>query len=278
MSETSRRLTPTMFLFLATLGSQLSTSLENGRLTDSLSEIRMLKDQLEELLASKDRLIASVSHELRTPLTGVIGLTSVIRDSAAGELDAENTLLLDMVVEQGAELSNIIDDLLTHARAEAGTLQVESFEFNLTGEALTVAASHGVELPDVGVSVWALGDPMRMRQILRNLITNARRYGGPNVGVHVEADGEIAAVSVVDDGSGVPEAEVESIFEPYQTAHEIGTQPGSVGLGLSVALSMARLMGGDLTHTRQDGITMFRLSLPAVSAPVSVVPSANVGS
>jgi signal transduction histidine kinase len=264
-------------LVLATLGSQLSTSLENGRLSDSLSEIRMLKDQLEELLASKDRLIASVSHELRTPLTGVIGLTSVIRDSATGDLDAENLMLLDMVVDQGAELSNIIDDLLTHARATAGTLQVESFEFSLTDEALTVAASHGVELPEVGVSVWALGDPMRVRQILRNLITNALRYGGPNVDVRVEADGEIAAVSVVDDGSGVPEAEVESIFEPYQTAHEIGTEPGSVGLGLSVALSMARLMGGDLTHTRQDGITMFRLSLPAVSAPVSVVPSANVG-
>jgi signal transduction histidine kinase len=264
-------------LVLATLGSQLSTSLENGRLSDSLSEIGVLKDQLEEMLASKDRLIASVSHELRTPLTGVIGLTSIVRDSAQGELDAENTMLLDMVVEQGAELSNIIDDLLTHARAEAGTLQVDSLKFNLTDEALTVAASHGVELPDVGVSVWALGDPMRMRQILRNLITNARRYGGPNVGVRVEADGENAAVLVVDDGSGVPEAEVKSIFEPYITAHQIGTQPGSVGLGLSVALSMARMMGGDLTHTRQDGVTIFKLSLPAVNAPTSAVPSVAVG-
>jgi K+-sensing histidine kinase KdpD len=106
---------------LATLGSQLSTTLENGRLTDTLAELQTLKGRLESLIESKDRLVASVSHELRTPLAGVIGLAAVIRESADETFDAETLNMLDLIVEQGNELSNIIEDLLTHARAEAGT-------------------------------------------------------------------------------------------------------------------------------------------------------------
>lgn len=249
---------------LATLGSQLSTSLENGRLSESLSEIRTLKDQLEGLVASKDRLIASVSHELRTPLTGVIGLTSLVRETSADLLDPESTSLLDLVVEQGTELSNIIEDLLTHARAEAGTLHIDPVEFDVTNEVMTVAASHNISAPEPSVDVMAIGDPLRARQILRNLITNAIRYGGSDVSLHVEATPEIVYVSVVDDGSGIPPDQVEGIFEPYRSA-QTKVAPGSVGLGLAVSRSMARMMNGDVTYDLFDGKTRFTLSLPAAA-------------
>jgi signal transduction histidine kinase len=260
---------------LATLGSQLSTSLENGRLSESLSEIRLLKEQLEGLLASKDRLIASVSHELRTPLTGVIGLTSLIRETSGARLDEDSLNMLDLVVEQGTELSNIIEDLLTHARAQAGSLEIEPVEFNLTQEALTVAASQGLEPPD-STPVWAIGDSLRTRQILRNLVTNARRYGGPSIRLAIGSTPETAYVSLIDDGPGVPEDAVDSIFEPYHSAHETAVEPGSVGLGLAVSRSMAKMMAGDLTYDRQDGHTRFTLSIPAASRTSDVLIHAEV--
>jgi len=215
-------------------------------------------------VASKDRLIASVSHELRTPLTGVIGLISVVRETSAELLDPESMSLLDLVVEQGTELSNIIEDLLTHARAEAGTLHIDPVEFDMTGEVIIVAASHDIPPPEPSVDVMAVGDPLRARQILRNLITNASRYGGSNISLHIEATPETVYVSVMDDGSGIPSDQVEAIFEPYQSA-EAKAAPGSVGLGLAVSRSMARMMNGDVTYDRHDGRTRFTLSLPAVA-------------
>jgi signal transduction histidine kinase len=252
---------------LATLGAQLSTFLENGWLSETLTEIRRLKDQMEALLESKDRLVASVSHELRTPLTGVIGLTSLVREEAEGVLDGESIAMLDLVVEQGNELSNIIEDLLAHARAEAGSLTIRPETFDLVGEANTVAATHGILAAEAPNQVSALGDPLRVRQILRNLVTNARRYGGPTIRLVIQQAADSVSVSVVDDGHGVPPELVESIFEPYRSAHNHPGQPGSVGLGLAVSRSISDLLGGDLSYRRSDQETWFTLTLPAGKPP-----------
>jgi signal transduction histidine kinase len=248
---------------LATLGSQLSTTLENSRLSETLTELRSLKEQLEALIESKDQLVASVSHELRTPLTGVIGLASVIRDSVQdGRLDPEMVGMLDLVVEQGNELANIIEDLLTHARAEAGTLTLRPQRFDLATEMVTVAASHQLDPPQTSGPVDAFADPLRTRQIVRNLITNARRYGGPTIRLELASTSDNVSVAVVDDGPGVPPSEAAHIFEPYRSAHDQSGQPGSIGLGLAVSRSMAHMMGGDLTYTHRDRHTRFTLTLP----------------
>jgi signal transduction histidine kinase len=253
---------------LATLGAQLSGFLENAWLSESLIEIRRLKDQMEALLESKDRLVASVSHELRTPLTGVIGLSSLIREEAEGVLDGEVMGMLDLVVEQGNELSNIIEDLLAHARAEAGNLTIRPEPFDLVAEANTVAATLGVAATEAPHQVLAFGDPLRFRQILRNLITNARRYGGPNIRLGIKHAIDTVSVSVVDDGPGVPPEMVESIFQPYRSAHDQAGQPGSVGLGLAVSRSISDLMGGNLSYDRCEQETWFTLTLPAGKSPI----------
>jgi signal transduction histidine kinase len=260
---------------LATLGSQLSTTLENGRLSENLAEVTRLQHELEALLESKDRLVASVSHELRTPLTGVIGLTSMIREEAADRLEPETAAMLDLVVEQGNELSNIIEDLLAHARFAAGTLTVRPEPFDVLKEVRTVTASQGppVKLESAGEATWAVGDALRFRQILRNLITNARRYGGPTIRVQVTAVADRIEVAVVDDGKGVPAGQEASIFEPYQSAHDQTGQPGSVGLGLAVSRSIARMMDGDLTYRRRLGHTLFTLDLPRLPEFASHTPS-----
>ena len=105
-------------------------------------------------------------------------------------------------------------------------------------------------------------DPARLRQILRNLATNARRYGGPNVEVRVVAGADVTTVEVRDDGDGISPEDREHIFEPYRTAHASIGQPASVGLGLTVSRQLARLMDGDLEYERDGTWSVFRLTLP----------------
>ncbi|MFN2485699.1 MAG: ATP-binding protein [Acidimicrobiia bacterium] len=255
---------------LAMLGSQLSTTLENARLSDTLSELRSLKDQLEALVEAKGRLVASVSHELRTPLTGVVGMAALIREIAADRLDEDTLEMLDLILEQGNELSNILDDLLSHARAEAGTLSIRPEQFDLRDEVAYIAASQNFTVPIDLVTAWAFADRLRVRQVLRNLATNARRYGGPNVRVEISMHDGTVTASVIDDGPGVPASAESAIFEAYRSAHDQNEHTGSVGLGLSLSRSMAQMMGGDVIYRRIQGETWFSLTLPVVAIPIEV--------
>ena len=110
------------------------------------------------------------------------------------------------------------------------------------------------------VEMWV--DPVRTRQVLRNLLTNADRYGGSTVLVHVtKGDGDVA-IEVRDDGEGIPDSMRDHVFEPYARAHDSQSQPASIGLGLSVARSLSQLMNGDLVLARDDGWTVFTVTLP----------------
>jgi len=120
-----------------------------------------------------------------------------------------------------------------------------------------------IELDDQ--SARALGDPARVRQILRNLISNAHRYGGDKVKITATSTKSSAHVTVVDNGPGVPEAQRERIYEPYQRAHESEGITASIGLGLTVSLQLARLMGGDLTYRFDEGQSIFELVLPSAA-------------
>lgn len=253
---------------LATLGSQLSTTLENARLSETLVEVRSLKDQLEALVEAKGRLVASVSHELRNPLTGVVGLAAVIREIAADRLDEDTLEMLDLILEQGNELSNILEDLLSHAKAEAGTLSIRPEQFDLCDEVAYVASTQNFNVPSDLMTAWAFADRLRVRQVLRNLATNARRYGGPNVRVEISKQVATVTASVIDDGPGVPASAESAIFEAYRSAHDQNEHTGSVGLGLSLSRSMAQMMGGDVVYRRIQGETWFSLTLPVVAVPI----------
>ncbi len=102
-----------------------------------------------------------------------------------------------------------------------------------------------------------------MRQILRNLLTNAERYGGPNVEVTVSRGDRGIDIAVLDDGEGLPPEEWENIFQLYHRAHE-GGRSESLGIGLAVSRQLAELMGGTLEYARENGLSVFRLNLPSV--------------
>lgn len=240
-----------------------STGAPGSSIVVALADITHMKARSEamaQMVKAKDEFIASVSHELRTPLTAVIGLTSEI---AAGEGMSveERQELLDLVAGQAAEMANIVDDLLVAARAEMGTVSVELEPVDLMEqlEATIEGLGIDVDVPEVDPH-RVLADPRRVRQILRNLLTNARRYGGSHRRVSVGSLRDQVWLEVRDNGVGIPDEEAEHIFEPYVTGHS-GAR-GSVGLGLAVARQLAELMGGTLQYERSAAETVFRLQLP----------------
>lgn len=221
--------------------------------------------QLRETLRSKDELVASISHELRTPLTAVVGFAQLLREDT--ELSTEDrAAMIRSIVDEGHDLSNIVEDLLTVAKAEAGTLAVVSVPVDLRAQASQVLESlreeEAARVALVGETrrVWA--DPGRVRQVLRNLVSNALRYGGDEVVVHIVA-GDKPRIQVRDNGPGIPLEDRQRIFESYQKAHHTPGIPGSVGLGLAISRKLARLMDGDLTYDYEQGQSVFELSLPA---------------
>ena len=221
---------------------------------------RQRNDAMADLVRSKDEFIANVSHELRTPLTAIIGLTAEMM--ANNQMNnEERSELLGLVAGQADEMSNIVDDLLVAARAEMGTVSVEITTVDLQHELQATVEGIGmsVEFPPIAPDL-VLADPRRVRQILRNLLTNAQRYGGPRRRIVTGSLTDRVWLEVRDNGPGIPEDKAPRIFEPYVTGDT--AVHGSVGLGLAVARQLAELMGGTLDYERSAAETVFRLVLP----------------
>ncbi len=247
-----------------------------SRVTTTLVDVtaaRQAARRLEQLLQSKDELIAAVSHELRTPLAAVYGLASEMRDRLGELAPGEVVELAGIVADQSEELAGIVDDLLVAARHRAGHISVEARRIDLGAEVRAVAATLlpgiTVEGAAAGPDCWA--DPGRVRQVVRNLVVNAQRYGGPAVRIVLGDDGGHACVEIRDDGPELPATAAEHMFEPFYTRSGPERPQASVGLGLTISRRLARHMGGDLTYRREAGESVFALSLPAAAESASPV-------
>ena len=232
---------------------------------NALAALEESNARLEQLVRSKDEFVASVSHELRTPLTAVLGLAEELRDHADNFTARERADLRDVIAVQAREVAAIVEDLLVAARADIGAVAViaEPCDVGVALDEVLAVLEPGL---DVAVSVEgevvALADRGRCRQVVRNLITNALRYGGPNVKLDAWSNGESAHLAVRDDGRGLSGEDAARVFEPYESAHHERTQPASIGLGLTVSRQLARLMEGDLVYYARDGWSTFELTLP----------------
>lgn len=223
-------------------------------------------------LARADRLrvqlVGAVSHDLRNPLSVVLGAAELLTDPELTEEEREE--LRGMILDQGTEARRIVDDLLATARIESGHIDVFPEPVALAAEIPRIVAgldSEGVVrfLPSPAETT-VVADRVRLSQIVGNLVTNALRYGGPDVAVEWSESEGAASLVVSDDGEGVPEEDVAALFEPFAPAGAGRTTPGSVGLGLSLARDLARLMGGELSYRRVEGRTELTVRLP-LSAP-----------
>ncbi len=241
-----------------------------GRVVMTFADITGRKrdeERMEELIRVKDEFLATVSHELRTPLSAVVASAALLEEGWRDNTYDETAELLGFITRESQELAHIIEDLLVGARADSGRLVVAPETVHVESEVdavLWVARrpleGHSVTV-DVGdLKVWA--DAVRLRQILRNLLTNAGRYGGDVVEIRGRSAGGTARIEVIDDGPGIQEGEWEAIFEPYHGMIADRGLPGSVGLGLTVSRQLARLMGGDLVYHHGEEGSVFTLTLP----------------
>lgn len=225
------------------------------------------QEHLVGLNRAKDAFLASISHELRTPLTAMVGFSQILKDSADVMSPQERDELLELLVREGTDVTNMISDLLVAAKADIHALEVASVPLDLHVQASQVLQSldreHVPQIKLLGDSVHAIGDPERVRQVIRNLVSNALRYGGETIQVEVRADATTASVLVRDNGDAIPEEDRERIFMPYQRAHNAPGLAGSLGLGLAISRQLADLMAGDLTYRYDDGHNVFELALPA---------------
>lgn len=249
-----------------------STGISGSSIVAGLADITHMKarnEAMAQVVRAKDEFIANVSHELRTPLTAVIGLTSELTESEGLSEDMRSEML-QLVSEQASEMSNIVEDLLVAARAEVGTVDIELERVDLLGELQATLDGLGISLPSPRETPPpVLADPRRVRQILRNLLTNAQRHGGPELRVVAGHHRGAVWLEVRDNGEGMSEEEASRIFDPYVTSG----RRGSVGLGLAVARQLAELMGGTLEHERSAGETVFRLQLPPAEARDAILAS-----
>lgn len=233
-----------------------------------ISAISAIRSRLVELEASRAQTIGVVSHELRNHLTGVIAVAEMIRDDDGRLQPGEVTELLDLAYNQAVEAGEVIEDLLTASLAERGVLDAIPELVDLCPVTETVIRRTSVEGRNFVFDysqgpVLAIADPLRYKQIMRNLLTNAIRYGGETVWVSIERMGPVISVVVADDGEGVDPGDEHAMFQPYRGDREMKAVSGSSGLGLWIARGLAQKMNGDLTYRRHGGQTLFELTLPA---------------
>lgn len=220
----------------------------------SLEELR-----LTELIDEKDRLIDKVAHELRTPLTAVLGLSSEL---AGGSVGADEVpMLAGVVAGEARRLAGTIDNLVVAARSDIDRLgstpePVDVADLVLRCWRLVSGGEDGCLVSGDGV---ALADERRLAHVLVNLFDNVIRHGDIPVLVRVDAREDGLTVTVTDAGSGIPDG--EDVFDRYRAGGD-SSRPDNLGLGLPVARTLARLMGGDLRVA--DGAVALDLPVPAL--------------
>lgn len=233
----------------------------------------------ERLARAKSEFMSNMSHEIRTPLNAVLGLAQV---GARSTGDPEARTAFASIEDAGRHLLAIVNDILDFSKLEAGKLSAECRPFRLApaieaasgmiagrvqGKGLEFRLDTAPDLPD-----WALGDELRLKQVLVNLLSNAVKFterGGITLAVTREAEQVSFAVS--DTGIGISPEQLTQLFQPFQQADLSTTRRfGGTGLGLSISHDLAGLMGGSLMVASRPGegsTFTLRLPLPSVSPP-----------
>ena len=265
---------------LETVASELALSLEREQLLaaerETAAALATQNERLRELDGMKDQFVSTVSHELRTPLTSMVGYLEILLGEEVGELSEDQKRFLEIVDRNSRRLNSLIEDILMTSRLDTGRLSIEPEAVDM-GTLVTervesihgAADQKGVELrlsvADSVPELWA--DPMRVGQVVDNLLSNAFKFTPPGgtVAVMVTMDGESIRIDVSDTGVGIPPDEVDRLFDRFFRASTASTVPGT-GLGLSIARGIAEAHGGTISVASAVGVgTTFTLELPLES-------------
>lgn len=218
-------------------------------------EVRRLSEEAHTI---KNDFVALVSHELRTPLTSIAGFSDALIESWPSLPQEEIDEFLSIINRQAIYLGDLVEDVLVIPRLEANRLHLDPDLFDLGDLIEDVAQmvfpnggrkSSLVSLPD-GVRVYA--DRRRVQQVIRNVMENARKYGGDQILVEGAVLGDQYLIVVSDNGPGVPDEETLKVFEDFEQVSKGDARDSTgMGLGLPIARRLARAMGGDVWYERR---------------------------
>ncbi|HEV8461904.1 MAG TPA: HAMP domain-containing sensor histidine kinase [Gaiellaceae bacterium] len=240
-------------------------------------------EQLLELDQMKDRFVSMVSHELRTPLTSMIGYLEVTLDGEVGELNEEQQEFLEIVNNNCHRLDRLIDDILFMSRVDSGRLSLEPAWISIDEVAAACVRTARVAAEQKQLTLeytaepnmpkyW--GDAVRLSQMFDNLLSNARKYTdeGGAVRVSIVLRDETIHIEVADSGVGIPEDEVDRLFERFFRA-STGLNAQGTGLGLSILQSIVQVHGGSVSVRSELGVgTTFEVDLPLPGIPGAPSP------
>ncbi len=254
-SPTPRRFTPRDLDALVRLCDQVGLVLHNVELLEAERETVARLEELDQLKAD---FIAVTGHELRTPLTAVLGFAEMLNGFYDRLTDEQRRYALDTLVQQARLLAGLVEDVLVATRIERRQLSVE-LEPVAVWEVVSRVLARVDGRAEVGPGVddaVVLADPDRLTRALRSLVDNAMAYGG-DAPVHIDAErdeeGKVR-IHVRDRGAGIPEQEQAHVFDRF---HQIGqhgvTGRRGLGLGLSIARDLVRLMDGEVTLESEPG-------------------------
>ncbi|SNS51791.1 PAS domain-containing hybrid sensor histidine kinase/response regulator [Tropicimonas sediminicola] len=280
-------------VFPVELSIDMIESEEGISFVSFLRDITEDKRAQEELVAARDKALAGekakadflavMSHEMRTPLNGLLGTMSLLRET---ELTQRQSTYLDNMDASGHLLLHHVNDVLDISKFEAGRMEINSEVFDLAallsdvvaGQS-SVAAAHGNKLVEVWTSPKpgeVRGDPVRLRQVLLNLVNNALKFThAGEVRLEAEVNGtgrrRVAEFRVIDDGIGISDADQARIFDDFETIDtSYGRKTGGTGLGLGIARRLARAMDGEIGVESIEGegsLFWVRIPLEIASGP-----------
>jgi signal transduction histidine kinase/FixJ family two-component response regulator len=280
---------------------RINTGDEIESLADSFnvmtSNLQRMHDEQVAVERMKDEFVSMVSHELRTPLNGVIGMTDLLLQS---ELAPRARTYAEGVQRSGEVLLAVIDDILDLSKIEAGKLDLDSAPLDVRQVVAEVAQLFAERAEEKGVALTSNvetavptgleGDPIRIRQVLLNLVGNALKFtqvGSVRMAVELgqqTPEGVILRFDVVDTGIGIDPNDRERLFQPFAQADSSTTRKyGGTGLGLSICQRLVQLMGGSMgVESELAHGSTFWFSIPlrraavSTSAPVApVVPAST---
>ncbi|MEU3856755.1 HAMP domain-containing sensor histidine kinase [Streptomyces sp. NPDC028722] len=250
----------------------VTTRDETGILAEAFNGLTERRERLE---AQRRAMVSDIAHELRSPLTNIRGWLEVVRD---GVVDPDPALL-DSLHEEALVLQRIIDDLQDLAAADAGTLRLHREPLRAGDLLDQVTAAHRVAAGTAGVvlradadgAAWLDADPVRMRQALGNLVSNALRHtpAGGSVTLAARRDGDDVVLTVSDTGHGIPPEDLPRVFDRFWRAERSRSRrTGGSGLGLPIVRHLLAAHGGTAEAASEPGAgAVFTLRLPGAPPP-----------